>query len=166
MKILTISGSSRTDSSNSKLLDHLSDLGLDHNYERTNLHFELPLFQAESDSNPLPVLVKKWRNQLSTADAVIFCIPEYIHNMPAVIKNALEWIASSGELVGKRVLPITFTPSEPRGERAMQSLKWSLQALDSNIIVELALYKSQITYDPQISGEGAEILKEAISLLS
>ena len=86
--------------------------------------------------------------------------------MPAAIKNALEWISSSGELVGKRVIPITFTPHEPRGERAMQSLVWTLQALDSNIIVELALYKSQITYDPEIGGEGAEMLKEAIKLLS
>lgn len=165
MQILTISGSSRTDSSNSKLLDHLTDLGTDHIYERTNLHFVLPLFQAELDSSPLLDSVKKWRTKLSSADAVIICIPEYIHNMPAVIKNALEWIASSGELVGKRVLPITFTPDEPRGERAMQSLKWSLQALDSNIIVELALYKSQIRYDPKLNGEGAEILKEAINLL-
>ena len=48
----------------------------------------------------------------------------------------------------------------------MQSLKWSLQALDSNIIVEISLFKSQIAYDPHISGEGAEILKEAINLLN
>ncbi|MFT4534351.1 MAG: chromate reductase [Saprospiraceae bacterium] len=166
MKILTISGSSRSDSSNSRLLDHLSDLGFDHNYERTNLHFELPLFQAELDSSPLPDSVINWRNKLLTADAVIICIPEYIHNLPAVIKNALEWIASSGELVGKRVISITFTPHEPRGERAMQSLVWSLQALDANIIVELPLFKSQITYVPEIRGEGAELLKEAINLLS
>ncbi len=166
MQILTISGSSRIDSTNSKLLDHLTDLETDHIYERTSLHFELPLFQAELDSSPLPESVKRWREKISNADALIICIPEYIHNMPAVIKNALEWITSSGELVGKRVLPITFTPNEPRGERAMQSLKWSLQALDSNIIVEISLFKSQIAYDPHISGEGAEILKEAINLLN
>jgi chromate reductase len=166
MQILTISGSSRINSTNSKLLDHLIDLGTDHAFERTNLHFRLPIFQAELDSNPLPEPVKKWRKKISNADALIICIPEYIHNMPAVIKNALEWLTSSGELVGKRVLPITFTPNEPRGKHAMQSLKWSLQALDSNIIVELALYNSQISYDPKIGGEGAEILKEAIYLLS
>ncbi|MGK0315993.1 MAG: chromate reductase [Saprospiraceae bacterium] len=166
MQILTLSGSSRKESSNSNLLDHLPFLETGHTFERTDLHFELPLFQADLDSNPLPASVKRWRAKLATADAVIICIPEYIHNMPAVIKNALEWITSSGEFVGKRIIPITLTPNEPRGERAMQSLIWSLQALDSNIIVELALFKSQIKYDPQISGDGTEILKEAINLLS
>ena len=166
MQIITISGSSRTGSSNSKLLDHLSDLGTEHRYERTDLHFELPLFQAELDSSPLPDSVIRWRKKLSNADALIICVPEYIHNMPAVIKNALEWVTSSGELAGKRVIPMTFTPNEPRGERAMQSLIWSLQALESNVVVELALYKSQIKYDPEISGDGAEMLTEAINLLT
>ena len=165
MHLLTISGSSRADSSNSKLLDHLCDLGTDHTFERTSLHFDLPIFRAELDSNPLPENVRRWRTTLSEADAIIICMPEYIFNMPAVIKNALEWIASSGELVNKSVIAISLTPSEPRGEKAMQSLLWSLQALDANVVVQLPLYKSQIEYLPKINGEGAEMLIEAINLL-
>ncbi len=165
MHLLTISGSSRADSSHSKLLDHLYELGTDHTFERTVLHFDLPIFRAELDSNPLPENVKKWRAKLSKADAIIICIPEYIFNMPAVIKNALEWIASSGELVNKSVIPITLTPNEPRGEKAMQSLVWSLQALDAKVVVQLPLYKSQLDYLPKINGEGTEMLLEAINLL-
>ena len=165
MQILTISGSSRTVSSNSKLLDHLHDLKTGHTFERTKLHFDLPIFRAELDSNPLPNIVRSWRSKLSKADAVIICIPEYIYNMPAVIKNALEWIASSGELVNKRVVPMTLTPNEPRGEKAMQSLLWSLKALDANVVVQLPLYKSQLEYMPDLNGEGADMIIEAINLL-
>lgn len=165
MQILTISGSSRIESSNSKLLDHLNDLNTGHTFERTSSHFDLPIFRAELDSNPLPEIVRSWRSELAAADAVIICIPEYIYNMPAVIKNALEWITSSGELVNKKVIPITLTPNEPRGEKAMESLLWTLQALDAKVVVQLPLYKSQIEYQPKINGEGAEMLLEAINLL-
>jgi len=165
MQILTISGSSRPESSNTKLLAHFSKLGIPYSFDRVESHFDLPLFRAELDSNPLPAEVKSWREKIANADAVIFCIPEYIHSMPASIKNALEWLTSSGELRNKPVIPITFTPNPPRGEKAMQSLIWSLQALDARIVVQLPLYHSQISYEPNFHGEGVDLLTEAISLL-
>ena len=88
--------------------------------------------------------------------------------MPALIKNALEWITSSGELVGKKVLAITFTPNEPRGDKAMQSLLWSLQALDANIVAPAChCIKAEISYtsDGKLTGEGAEMLKRSFDPL-
>ena len=165
MKILTVSGSTREESSNTKLLLHLNQISSKLDFHFASLPKELPLFQAQLDTNPLPVNVTKWRNQLSNVEGVIICIPEYIHNIPALIKNALEWVTSSGELVGKRVLVITLTPHEPRGEKAMKSLIWSLQALDANVIASLPLYQSEISYaSNKIKGEGVEILTEALSL--
>ena len=129
---------------------------------------QLPLFRAEDDAHPWAETVLDWRKKLQDSDAVIISIPEYIHNLPALIKNALEWIASSGELVGKPVLPITFTPHEPRGEKAMQSLCWSLQALDARIVVQLPLFQNEINFekDNSLTGnESVEMLKEAVKLL-
>ena len=110
--------------------------------------------------------VQAWKKELREADCVIFCTPEYTHNLPALIKNALEWITSSGELVGKKVLAITFTPHAPRGEKAMRSLLWSLQALDTNILASLPLYQTEISYDKNgvMKGEGVEVLQEALNL--
>ena len=88
--------------------------------------------------------------------------------MPALMKNALEWLASSGELAGKAVLPITFTPHPPRGEKAMQSLTWSLQALDTKVVTQLALYQKEIKFNDNgivADEEVLGILKEAIDLL-
>lgn len=164
MNILTISGSTRAGSSNSRLLDHLQDVSIVNTFERTELHLDLPLFRSEMDINPLPQTVKNWRAKILTADAVIISIPEYIYNMPAVIKNGLEWLTSSGELAGKKVIAMTLTPNEPRGKKALQSMVWSLQALEANVIVEVSIYKNQIQYNPKLQGEGVEMLGEIFRL--
>lgn len=166
MKIVTISGSARQESSNTKLLNHLIGLSTKLEFHHSALPRELPLFTADTEGSQNSEIVLAWRRELREADGVIICIPEYIFNMPALIKNALEWIAASGELVGKKVLAMTLTPNEPRGEKAMQSLLWSLQALDANIVASLAIYQTEISYSSRgiLEGEGAVILKEALDL--
>jgi NAD(P)H-dependent FMN reductase len=168
MTILTISGSSRSDSSNVRLLGALPALSPEHQFKYFEGIHHLPLFQADLDQAPWPVTVLQWRKEVQYADALIISTPEYIHNIPASIKNALEWITSSGELADKRTLPITFTPLEPRGEKAMQSLLWSLQALKAQIIGQLPLYQNEIDLDSlgSLSETGAsEMLREGIRLL-
>ena len=166
-KITCICGSTRKESSNMALLGVLPLLvdGVEINNFMIG---DLDAFHPDLDTNPLPVYVKEWRAILDDSHALIICTPEYLHNIPAVLKNAFEWIATSGELNNKPVLPIIFTPNPPRGEKAMQSLLWTLQALDAKIITSLSLYKSDFqTKDGKIvfEGDGSLILKEALSLL-
>ena len=165
MKVLTVSGSARKDSSNTRLLKNLHKLNYEIDFLHTSFHFQLPLFSAELEGNS-PQVVHDWKKELRNADGVIFCTPEYIHNIPAALKSALEWVTASGELSGKKVLAITYTPHEPRGKKAMQSLLWSLQALDANILVSLELYKTDIIIkdDGEISGSSSEILKASLEL--
>jgi chromate reductase len=168
MKILTLSGSTRSTSSNAKLLEGVALLFPQHDFNFYKKLDQLPLFRAEDDAHPWAESVLDWRAKLQESDAVIISIPEYIHNLPALIKNALEWIATSGELLGKPVLPITFTPHEPRGEKAMQSLCWSLQALDAQIVVQLPLFQNEINFEKAhslVESESVEMLKEAVKLL-
>lgn len=168
MLIYTISGSTRPASSNSQLLKALAACTPHHELVQLTIPAELPLFRAELDQHPWPPVVLAWREAVAQAPALIIAIPEYLHNMPALIKNALEWLTSSGELAGKAVLPITFTPHPPRGEQAMQSLLWSLQALDARIVAQLPLYQKDIIglEKGEIQeGEALEMLKMAVDLL-
>ena len=168
MKILTISGSARDDSSNIRLLDALPLLFPEHQVERYKKLDQLPLFTAEADNHVDPPAVQDWKNMLTVSDALLISTPEYIHNLPALLKNALEWLTTSGELVNKKVLVITFTPNPPRGEKAMQSLIWSLQALDANILVQLPLYQNEISFNSNnelVVGESVEMLRAAVDLL-
>lgn len=168
MNILTISGSARIDSRNALLLASFSSLFPAHKFERYEQLQDLPLFQVALDKAPLPPTVMQWRKKLQAADVVIICTPAYLHNIPALLKNALEWTTTSGELADKRVLALTFTPHAPRGKKAMQSLLWSLQALNARVVGELALYQQDIQLENGsliADAETLELLEEAMKLL-
>jgi len=50
----------------------------------------------------------------------------------------------------------------------MQSLLWSLQALNSQVVAQLPLYQNEIEFDEKnqfVMNEQIEMLKEAIFLL-
>jgi len=53
---------------------------------------DLPLYNADLDDeeNPLPP-VKRLRDAIIAADALLIVTPEYNYSMPAVTKNALDW---------------------------------------------------------------------------
>jgi len=169
MKILTISGSTRPESSNIRLLNAIPALFPVHSFERYPHLSHLPIFKAEMDKYPWHAAIVDWRTAVQQADAVIISIPEYIHNMPALIKNALEWLTLKGELAEKRVLAITLTPHPPRGEKAMQSLLWTLQALNARVVAQLPLYQNEIEFDKNgnfVRNEGLEFLQEGIKMLT
>jgi len=169
MKILTVSGSSQATSTNTALLQSIPTLLPDHQVlHYADLH-KLPLYLADTDLAPWPPSVLAWRAAIGTADAVIISTPEYLHSLPAILKNALEWLTTLGELHGKTVLPITYTPAAPRGEKGMQVLLWSLQALAANILPALSLHHSDIRPEAgQLAGDAEHIdmLLHALSLMT
>lgn len=142
--ILAISGSASSPSSNEALLMAIAAAFPAKKVSVDQQLRTLPLYGPELDQHPLPPPVAQWREQAAKADAILIATPEYLHNIPAVLKNGLEWLKSSGEFFGKPVLPITFAPHPPRGEYAMQSLRNSLQALECRIVVELPLFQNAL----------------------
>lgn len=168
MTILCISGSERPDSTNQALLRALPSYFRSWNWSFYPIH-QLPLFAAAADHHPWNEQVIAWRTQVRQAQGVIIITPEYLHNLPAAIKNALEWLTSSGELMAKPVLPITYTPNAPRGENTMKALTWSLQALDARIVTSLTLYQQHLkVMEEKITAtdESLEFLLSAVTLLS
>ena len=167
-QILTLSGSSRAQSSNSQLLEVLPLLFPEKSFGRYNELSQLPLFQAEQDHHPWHAEVLHWRAAIAKADGIIIATPAYLFNLPAILKNGLEWLTTSGELLQKPVLAITLTPHPPRGEKAMKSLLWSLQALEARVVGQLPLYLSEMKIEEgglEIGEEIKEMLGEAIQLL-
>jgi NAD(P)H-dependent FMN reductase len=166
--ILAISGSANHNSSNNLLLHSLAKKFPQYNWLIYDKLSTMPLYQPFLDQSSPPEDVRVFRAKVAASQAIIISTPEYLHNIPAVLKNGLEWLKSSGELYDKAVLPITFTPRAPRGQYAMQSLVFSLQALHARIVAQLPLYKC----DLEITGElyalketHKTIFEEAISML-
>ncbi|HLP30362.1 MAG TPA: NAD(P)H-dependent oxidoreductase [Geothrix sp.] len=137
MRVLALSGSLRPQSLNTLLLHEAARLapegmeirlweGLD----------DLPHFSPERDVEPPPPAVAELRAKISEADAVVVCTPEYIHAMPAVLKNLLEWVVSSGAWVDKPTAAWSASPSLEGGARAHGSLVHTLEVMSARVVAE------------------------------
>lgn len=128
----------------------------------------LPLFRTISDRAPWDERVTEWREAVAECSAMVISTPEYLQNMPAQLKSALEWLTTSGELSGKRVLAISYTPHPPRGDKSMKSLLWTLESLEAHVVASMKLYQSEIELDQlAIKGniETVEMIYAAVQLL-
>lgn len=143
MNVLTLCGSAKINSQNQKLLDLIETSLPKYRFSHCDFLSKLPLF-IDSDNREKSDLVEKFKLEISESDLIIISTPEYTFNIPALLKNAFEWITASGELYQKKLIAIVFTPNAPRGERAMQSLLFSLTALDANVLTSCQLYQNEI----------------------
>ena len=105
-RLLTLSGSLRDGSSNTVVLAAaglLAPAGL--TVSPFGALAQLPAFNPDldDDANAPPPPVAHWRSALRDADMVLISSPEYAHGIPGALKNALDWVVGSGELVGKPV---------------------------------------------------------------
>jgi len=71
----------------------------------------LPHFSPDLDVEPVPAPVAALRAQIGAADALAICSPEYAHGIPGSLKNALDWLVSALEPIGKPALVISASPS-------------------------------------------------------
>src|SRR3954463_14085057 len=102
LRILAISGSLRRLSSNTALVSAATVLAPDDVEVRIYTQLaELPLFNPDLDGDHPPAAVAQFRSELDAAAAVMISSPEYAHGVPGALKNALDWIVGSGELIGK-----------------------------------------------------------------
>jgi NAD(P)H-dependent FMN reductase len=168
MRFLAISGSLRRVSSNTALLEAarvIAPAGVE-----IVLHDgigALPHFNPDINDDETPWSVAAFRAALAASDGVIFSTPEYAHGLPGVLKNALDWLVGSGELVEK---PVALFNASPRSTYAVASLTEILTVMSARVIegasvtVQLAgraLPEGGIAADEEFAG----MLREAIAAL-
>ena len=79
----------------------------------------IPPFAATPDDNDSPKTVVELRTMIKEADGVLICTPEYAFGVPGVLKNALDWTVSSGDLTNK---PVALITASTGGDKAHASL--------------------------------------------
>jgi NAD(P)H-dependent FMN reductase len=130
-KLLTLCGSVRADSLNRRILTTAIGLLAP---DATGQAFErlaaLPAFDPAWDLGP-PDVVAEFRALVRSADAVLISSPEYAHGIPGSLKNALDWLVGSGELVGKPVGILLVSASN--GAFARQALVEVLHAMSARV---------------------------------
>jgi NAD(P)H-dependent FMN reductase len=134
-RILALSGSLQTHSSNTALIRLAADMANDGaDVDIVEALDRLPYFNPELDLDPAPGAVADLRKRLGAAGAVIIASPEYAHEMPGVLKNALDWLVSSGELYGKPVAVLCAAPSPERGKHVREALERTLDAEGARVV--------------------------------
>jgi chromate reductase, NAD(P)H dehydrogenase (quinone) len=134
MGILAISGSLRPKSSNTAILQIMQTLASDlMNISIYDGIGKLPHFNPDLDGDDVLASVIDWRTQLKNAEGVIFCTPEYAYGVPGVLKNALDWIVSSGEFMHKPTAVVSASPSPDGGDKANASLVQTLRVMMADI---------------------------------
>lgn len=127
---------------------------------------QLPHFNPDLEDQDCAA-VTHYCQKLQQADGLIISSPEYAHGVPGVLKNALDWVVGSGELVGK---PVALLNASPRAMHAQASLRETLTVMMAKIIEDASitipllgtkLNAEEISVHPKFS----PILKAALSKL-
>jgi len=171
MKILAVSGSLRTMSYNSAIIKALKSI--DTNIFIYNDLNKLPFFNPDLDNHTLekdnsPLSVQELRKNFAIADAIIISTPEYAFEIPGVLKNALDWLVSSSEIVNKPVAIISASTSAMGGDKANNVLVNLVKVLTGNINQELTLKVSMVNRKIDDKGRVIDkvLLKELQTLLN
>lgn len=131
--VVLISGSTRPGSTNTAALRTAAGLEVPGVaavlWERL---VDIPAFVPDDDAEPPPA-VAELRRLLGSADAVVFCTPEYAGTLPGSLKNVLDWLVGSGELYGRPVAWITVA-HPGRGEGARATLATVLEYAGAEIV--------------------------------
>lgn len=120
---------------------------------------QLPHFNADEDfpdtaprsdnareSHPA---IARWRGELALADAVLIVTPEYAHGYPGTLKNALDWIVGSGQLVEKPTALIVGSPGHLGGFRAQSTLLQVLLAMNVKVVATRNFAAIRSKLDPE-----------------
>jgi len=137
VRVLAISGSLRRASSNSALVAaaiHVAPSAV-HVSVFHDLA-ELPPFNPDIESEGTPDAIVNFRAKLRACDAVLISSPEYAHGVPGVLKNALDWLVGSGELVDK---PVSLINASTRATRAWASLAETLTVMSARVILDASI---------------------------
>lgn len=137
IRILGISGSLRAASSNGQVLVAISRLAppgvVVELYDGIGT---LPHFSPDLDGPEAPGPVADLRRRVGAADAVMISSPEYAHGVPGSLKNALDWLVSSVEIVA---MPIALLNPSPRSVHAQASLAETLRTMSTEVLSDASV---------------------------
>lgn len=166
-KILAICGSTRVNSANHNLIQAIVNLSigkLDINIFKGIAN--IPHFNPDMDNENPPAAVLDFRKQLTQANGILICTPEYAMGVPGTLKNAIDWTVSSMEFSHKPVALITASTS---GQKAHQSLLETLKVIECEITDDTQLLipfiKTRLKDDTIIDQQILEKIKRLIDSL-
>jgi NAD(P)H-dependent FMN reductase len=156
LRVLLVSGSTRTGSSNTRALHLLHDNewgGIS-----TDLYqglLDLPPFVPGAEVEP--PAVRELLARIAAANAVLFSTPEYAGGLPGTLKNLLDWTVGGGQLYGKLVAWLDVA-NPGRGAGARAQLRTVLGYVGARVLEAACVH---VTLATDISNTGAVAAQDA-----
>ncbi len=142
ISILGFAGSLRNGSYNKLLLRAVREL-LPNDVQMELFDLDgIPLYNQDTEVHGIPESVKRFKEKIESADALLIATPEYNHSYPGVLKNAIDWASrpyGRNSFNGKAVAVISATPGAFGGVAAQDQLKQVLLALNTRLVVTPAV---------------------------
>jgi NAD(P)H-dependent FMN reductase len=169
MRVITLSGSFRKQSSNALLLSAVGLLappGVDV-VMYDGLH-ALPHFDPDIEETALPPSASDLRQEVARADGMVIASPEYAHGVAGSFKNALDWLVGSTQFAG---MPVAILNASPTARHAHEQLIEILTTMSANVVRDACLRvpvtradgdARRIVADPA----RAALIRQAISALT
>jgi chromate reductase len=170
MKVLGISGSLRRGSHNTELLRAAaSQLPPGVEFELYEGLKDIPPYDEDEDKSQVGS-VRRLKEHIAAADAVIFATPEYNHSIPGHLKNALDWVSrplADTPLKGKPVAVIGASTGIFGAVWAQAELRKVLGAIGARVVDrELPVgMADEIVSDPEKLEESG-VQSQMVGLLS
>jgi chromate reductase, NAD(P)H dehydrogenase (quinone) len=137
LNILAISGSVRSESTNTCFLREIACLSPpDEEIELLNSLETIPIFNPDREGKETPAAVLALCKKIAQCDGIIISSPEYIRSIPGGLKNAIDWLVSRDEIIGK---PIALVHVSHRGDDVLDSLRRVLSTVSENFAADIFL---------------------------
>lgn len=143
LRVLVLSGSSRTGSVNARLAALVASL-----VARAGAHadpatlgdFAMPPYDgdAESDEGP-PKGALALRDRIEAAQALVIAAPEYNASVSGVVKNAIDWVSRfrPQPFKDQQTLLVSASPSMVGGNRGLWALRIPLEHLGARVYPDM-----------------------------
>lgn len=133
---------------------------------------DLPFYNEDLDGETPPAPVAALRSAAARADAALVVTPEYNGSIPAVLKNAIDWLSrpwGASDLKGKPVAVIGAAQGRYGGAWAHDETRKSLGIAGPRVIDSVTLSLSIPALDgkhPRESAEVAAQVRDAVAKLA
>lgn len=167
--VAVLVGSLRTDSVNRKFAQRLTDVAPE-GVEITlieNLD-QVPFYNEDLDGDEAPATAQALRQQISQADRVLVVTPENNGTIPAVLKNAIDWLSrpyAAGAIKDKPFAAIGVTPTPYGGKWAHEDARRSAGIAGAKVLDGIELSQSSLEVDVLTDESVTENLRGALVAL-
>lgn len=104
---------------------------------------EVPFYNEDIDiAGAVPAAVRALREAAAESDALLLVTPEYNGTIPAVLKNAIDWLSrpyGSGAAAGKPVAVISASPSANGAKWAHDDTRKAVAIAGGKVLEDVAL---------------------------